>query len=75
VLYVLNEKSINKFVNDIPQFDLEDIGQIELASYQYDNQKSVTSGQNCYVKDMDHSIDSLRYIVDEWQRQGKILVI
>lgn len=75
VLYVLNEKSINKFVNNIPQFDLEDIGQIELASYQYDNQKSVTSGQNCYVKDMDHSIDSLRYIVDEWQRQSKILVI
>lgn len=75
VLYVLEEKSITEFNNNIPKYSLQDEGILELESYQYDRQKSITSGQNCYVKEQDHSIDALRYIVDEWQRKGKLLTI
>jgi exodeoxyribonuclease-3 len=48
---------------------------LELEGYQYDRQKSVTSGQNCYVKAQDHSIDAERYLISEWQSQGKLLII
>lgn len=75
VLYVLEEKSITAFDQRIPRFSLQDEGILELESYQYDRQKSVASGQNCYIKEQDHSIDALRYIVDEWQRSGKLLTI
>lgn len=75
VLYVLEEPSITEFDNDIPKTALEDLGIIELEAYQYDRQKSITSGQNCYVKEQDHSIDALRYIVMEWQSTGKLLTI
>lgn len=75
VLYTLEEKSITEFKGSTPIFALEDIGIIELEGYQYDRQKSVTSGQNCYVKESDHSIDGLRYLLMEWQRQGKLLTI
>ena len=75
VLYVLEEKSITQFNQNVPSYSLQDEGILELESYQYDRQKSITSGQNCYVKEQDHSIDALRYIVDEWQRSGKLLII
>ena len=75
VLYVLEEKTITQFNGDVPVYSLDDIGIIELESYQYDRQRSITSGQNCYLKDHDHSIDALRYIIMEWQRSGKLLTI
>ena len=75
VLYTLKEKSITEFKGDVPKFSVEDIGIIELEGYQYDRQKSITSGQNCYVKEQDHSIDAERYLVSEWQRQGKLITI
>lgn len=75
VLYVLEEKTITQFNGNVPIYSLEDIGIIELESYQYDRQRSIASGQNCYVKEQDHSIDALRYIIMEWQRSGKLLTI
>ena len=75
VLYTLEEKTITRFNGDIPEYAMEDIGIIELEGYQYDRQKSITSGQNCYVKAQDHSIDAERYLISEWQYQGKLLTI
>jgi hypothetical protein len=75
VLYTLEEKTITRFNGDIPEYAIEDIGIIELEGYQYDRQKSITSGQNCYVKAEDHSIDAERYLISEWQYQGKLLTI
>lgn len=75
VLYILEEKSITEFVNDVPRFSVDDVGILELESYQYDRQKSISTGQNCYIKEQDHSIDALRYIIMEWQRTGKLLTI
>lgn len=75
VLYTLEEKSITEFKGDVPIKALEDLGIIELEGYQYDRQKSVLSGQNCYVKESDHSIDAERYLISEWQESGKLLTI
>lgn len=75
VLYTLETPSIDHFQGNIPIFNEDDIGTIELESYQYDNVKSIKTGQNCYVKELDHSIDAERYLIQEWQRQGKILII
>lgn len=75
VLYTLEEKTITEFKGDVPIYAIEDIGIIELEGYQYDRQKSITSGQNCYVKEQDHSIDAERYLISEWQSQGKLLII
>lgn len=75
VLYTLEERTIIEFNNNIPIYADEDIGILELEGYQYDRQKSVTSGQNCYVKAQDHSIDAERYLISEWQSQGKLLII
>lgn len=75
VLYTLKENSITEFKGDVPVFSIEDIGIIELEGYQYDRQKSITSGQNCYIKEQDHSIDAERYLISEWQRQGKLITI
>lgn len=75
VLYTLEERTIIEFRNNTPIYADEDIGILELEGYQYDRQKSVTSGQNCYVKAQDHSIDAERYLISEWQSQGKLLII
>ena len=48
---------------------------LEFEGYQYDTIKSLNTGTNCYKKDKDHSIDSSRYLIDEWQRIGKCPVI
>lgn len=57
VLYTLEEPTITEFKNGIPIKAIEDIGIIELEGYQYDRQRSITSGQNCYVKESDHAVD------------------
>lgn len=76
VLYILKRKSIkeisrNKNIVYCPR----DESLNEFESYQYDNIKSLSTGQNCYKKDQDHSIDASRYLIDEWQSQGKCPII
>ena len=76
VLYILKRKSIkeiskNKDIVYCPR----DESLNEFESYQYDNIKSLSTGQNCYKKDQDHSIDASRYLIDEWQSQGKCPII
>lgn len=63
-LYVLEKPSIRYFTNDGHyEESSKDEGLIELEGYRYDKLKSQREGTNCYVKEKDHSIDSLRYIL------------
>lgn len=61
-LEILERPSItNFFQNGEYQESSLDESLIELDSYQYDKIKSETTGTNIYKKDMDHSIDAMRY--------------
>lgn len=70
--YVYKQNSI-KHMNDdgTPIFSGKDEGIIELESYRYDTIKSAKTGIDCYVKELDHSIDGTRYLLSEWEVQGK----
>ena len=71
-LEILEEPSIRYFdINGNPVFSGKDDGLIELESYRYDKIKSENSGINCYVKDLDHSIDALRYILRVFVDTGR----
>lgn len=71
-LEILEEPSIRYFTEDgKPVFSGKDEGIIELDSYQYDKIKSETTGINCYKKDLDHSIDGLRYIIRVFRDTGR----
>lgn len=71
-LEILEEPSIRYFdINGNPVFSGKDDGIIELESYRYDKIKSENSGINCYVKDLDHSIDALRYILRVFVDTGR----
>lgn len=75
-LYIYEEKSIKLFdVNNEPVYCVRDESLNEFESYQYDNIKSLATGTNVYKKEQDHTIDAGRYLIDEWQRQGKCPVI
>ena len=76
VYYILKENSIDYFdIDKKPIMSSVDESLLEFEGYQYDTIKSLNTGTNCYKKDKDHSIDSSRYIIDEWQRIGKCPVI
>lgn len=76
VFYILKAKSIKQIDKQGNiQYCVRDESLNEFQSYQYDNIKSMSTGQNCYKKDLDHSIDATRYEIDEWQSQGKCPVI
>ena len=76
VLYILKSKSIKEIDKQGNiTYCVRDESLNEFQSYQYDNIKSMSTGQNCYKKDLDHSIDATRYEIDEWQSQGKCPVI
>lgn len=61
-LEILERPSItNFFQNGEYQESSLDESLVELDSYQYDKIKSETTGTNIYKKDMDHSIDAMRY--------------
>ena len=71
-LEILEEPSVRYFTEDgTPVFSGKDEGIIELDSYQYDKIKSETTGINCYKKDLDHSIDALRYIIRVFRDTGR----
>lgn len=64
-LEILQRPSITNFY---PNGSYEESGKdeslIEFDSYQYDRIKSEITGTNVYKKDLDHSIDATRYVLD-----------
>lgn len=75
-LYVLEKPSIRYFTNDGHyEESSKDEGLIELEGYRYDKLKSQREGTNCYVKEKDHSIDSLRYILRLFADTGRSPVV
>lgn len=64
-LEILNRPSIKHFYQDGHYEESgKDESLIEFESYQYDKIKSETSGTNIYKKELDHSIDATRYVLD-----------
>ena len=75
-LFVLEEPSIRYFTPDGHYEEAnKDEGLIELESYQYDNIKSMKTGMNCYKKDLDHSIDATRYILEVFKSSNRSPVV
>lgn len=69
---MLDTPSIRYFTEDgTPVFSGKDEGLIELESYQYDKIKSEITGTNVYKKELDHSIDALRYIIRVFVDTGR----
>lgn len=61
-LEILERPSITHFYQDGHYIESgKDESLVELESYQYDRIKSETTGTNVYKKDLDHSIDAMRY--------------
>jgi hypothetical protein len=59
VFYIYEGKSIKEFdINGEPVFMNRDESLNEFESYQYDNVKSISTGQNCYKKEADHTVDA-----------------
>lgn len=75
-LEILERQSITNFY---PNGQYEESGKdeslIELQSYQYDKIKSENTGMNCYKKEMDHSIDAMRYALVVMQDRGLAPVV
>lgn len=71
-LYVLEESSIRYFTNDGHyEENAKDEGLLELEGYRYDKLRSEKEGINCYVKEKDHSIDALRYILEVFKESNR----
>lgn len=75
-LYILEEPSIRYFTPDGHYEEARiDESLIELEGYRYDKLKSEREGINCYVKEKDHSIDALRYILEVFKESGRSPVV
>ena len=74
--YVYKKNSI-KHMNDdgTPIYSGKDEGIVEFESYRYDTVRSAKIGIDCYVKEFDHHIDGTRYLLSEWETQGKCPII
>lgn len=71
-LYVLEQPSIRYFTNDGHYEESgKDEGLLELEGYRYDKLRSEREGINCYVKEKDHSIDALRYILEVFKSSNR----
>lgn len=76
LLFILDKPSIRYILPDGSyQEDTIDRSKLEFEGYQYDRLRSETTGTNCYKKEADHSIDALRYILEEWKDEGKAPVV
>ena len=71
-LFVLEKPSIRYF---LPSGEYEESGKdegvLELEGYRYDKLRSEKEGTNCYVKDKDHQIDAMRYILEVFKRTNR----
>lgn len=76
IFEILDRPSITHFYNDGRYEESgKDESLIEFDSYQYDKIKSENTGVNCYKKDLDHSIDATRYILDLMKELGLAPVV
>lgn len=76
ILRVIESDHIRYFTPDgTPVFGGHDIGLEELESYHYDKLRSEREGINCYVKDFDHYVDGIRYIIMEYSLTGRCPVV
>ena len=75
-LYILDRPSIRYFTDDGHyEESAKDEGLLELESYQYDKLKSEREGTNCYKKELDHSIDAMRYILEVFKSSNRSPVV
>lgn len=75
-LEILDKPSITHFYENAQYEESgKDESLIEFESYQYDRIKSETTGTNVYRKDMDHSIDATRYVLDYMKEIGVAPVV
>ena len=75
-LEILDRPSITHFYeNGQYEESGKDESLIEFESYQYDRIKSETTGTNVYKKDLDHSIDATRYVLDYMKDIGVAPVV
>ena len=75
-LFVYYKPSIRYFLPDGHyEEDITDRSTLEIESYQYDKNRSETTGLNCYKKELDHSIDAMRYIIEEFKETGRAPVV
>lgn len=71
-LYIYEEPSVKQILpNGQVLLCGKDEGLLELESYQYDSIRSTKEGTNCYKKELDHSVDATRYIIDKFRRTGR----
>lgn len=75
ILKKTKQKSIKYFINEEPVYAGHDIGLEELESYHYDKLKSEREGINCYVKEFDHYVDSVRYGIMELALTGRCPIV
>ena len=66
-------KNINS--NGVIDYSGKDESLIEFENYQYDTVRSETSGNNLYKKELDHSIDAVRYILEEFKDSGRAPIV
>lgn len=66
---------IRYFINGEAVYGMHDIGLEELESYHYDKLKSEREGINAYVKEFDHFVDGIRYIIMEFKLTGRSPVV
>ena len=75
-LQVIEMNTIRYFMpNGEPVYNNHDIALEELESYHYDKLRSEREGINAYVKDFDHYVDGLRYVIMEFQLTGRAPVV
>ena len=56
-------------------YSSKDEGILELESYRYDLKTSAKTGKEAYVKENDHNIDAIRYLLENWKNQDKCPVV
>lgn len=75
-LFVLDKPSIRYFLPDGRYEESgKDEGILELEGYRYDKLRSEKEGTNCYVKDKDHQIDAIRYILEVFKRTNRSPIV
>lgn len=75
-LYVLDKPSIRYFTpNGYYEESTKDESLLELEGYRYDKLRSEREGINCYVKEKDHSIDAIRYVLQCFKDSGRSPVV
>ena len=75
-LYIYEQPTIRYFLPDGRyEEDTLDRSLLEFQGYQYDRVASSKKGTNCYKKELDHSIDALRYIMKEFADNGRCPIV